>query len=81
MGQAPQHQSSHRRIAQRFARRAAPLVILAQAATLPNPAEGAFSHPPAGQEPAQPVRPKGRPGAVGARRSPCGVYRCARVVS
>jgi hypothetical protein len=42
MGQASQHQPDHRSVDERFACRAEPLVVLAQAPTLPEPAEGPF---------------------------------------
>jgi hypothetical protein len=43
MGQASQHQPDHRSVDKRFACRAEPLVVLAQAPTLPEPAEGPFA--------------------------------------
>jgi hypothetical protein len=42
MGQSPQHQSDHHGIDKRFARLTELLVVLAQTATLPAPAQGAF---------------------------------------
>jgi hypothetical protein len=51
MGQSTQHQADHCGLEEGFARRVAPLVVLAQAATLPKPAERALDHPAAGQAP------------------------------
>lgn len=40
MGQSSQHQPSHGGIDERFARRAEPLIVLAQASALPDPVGG-----------------------------------------
>src|SRR5688500_14920814 len=49
MGQVTQHQPDHRGKDRGFARRAEPLVVLAQAATVPEPTARALNHPAAGQ--------------------------------
>jgi hypothetical protein len=49
MGQSSQHQADPRGVDECFARRAEPLVVLAQTATLPALAERALHHPAARQ--------------------------------
>jgi hypothetical protein len=54
MGHASQHQLAHRGLDERYAHRVEPFVMLAQAAILREPAEGAFHQPPQGQSPRNP---------------------------
>lgn len=61
MSESSCHQPSHDNVDQGLARLAAPLVVLARPAALPEPTQRALHHPPPGQHPPEPLGSKAVP--------------------
>lgn len=70
MGESSPHQPRHHGIDERFARLTAPLVVLAQTTTLPEPAERALHAPAARQDTTKTLGPERLPSHARPDRGP-----------